>query len=46
LVAALGLTDLIVVDTPDALLICPRDRAQEVKKLVDILKERGDTHLI
>lgn len=41
LVAALGVRDLIVVDTPDAVLVCPRDRAQEVKRLVDELKERG-----
>ncbi|GLY21955.1 sugar phosphate nucleotidyltransferase [Micromonospora sp. NBRC 101691] len=42
LVAALGVRDLIVVDTHDAVLVCPRDRAQEVKKLVDELKERGE----
>jgi mannose-1-phosphate guanylyltransferase len=42
LVAALGVHDLIVVDTPDVVLICPRHRAQEVKKLVDKLKERGE----
>jgi len=41
LVAAVGLENMIVVDTPDATLICPRDRAQEVKKIVDILKKRG-----
>jgi mannose-1-phosphate guanylyltransferase len=46
LVAAVGVHDLIVVDTPDALLICPRDRAQDVKRIVERLKERGDTHLI
>src|SRR4029453_3318888 len=40
LVAAVGVHDLIVVDTPDALLICPRSRAQDVKKLVDSLRER------
>jgi mannose-1-phosphate guanylyltransferase len=34
--------DLIVVDTPDVVLVCPRDRAQDVKALVDELKERGD----
>ncbi|MEM7262314.1 MAG: mannose-1-phosphate guanylyltransferase [Planctomycetota bacterium] len=33
-VAALGLEDLVVIDTPDALLVCPRDRVDEVKKLV------------
>jgi mannose-1-phosphate guanylyltransferase len=42
LVAALGVRDLIIVDTPDAVLICPRDRAQEVKHLVDELKELGE----
>jgi mannose-1-phosphate guanylyltransferase len=46
LVAALGMRDVIVVDTPDAVLVCPRDRAQDVKKLVDLLKERGDLRLI
>jgi mannose-1-phosphate guanylyltransferase len=45
LVAALGLHDVIIVDTPDAVLVCPRDRAQEVKKLVDELKERGDNRI-
>ncbi|HET6212456.1 MAG TPA: mannose-1-phosphate guanylyltransferase, partial [Micromonosporaceae bacterium] len=40
--AALGVSDLVVVDTPDAVLVCPRSRAQDVKKLVDALKERGD----
>jgi mannose-1-phosphate guanylyltransferase len=46
LIAAVGINDLIIVDTPDALLICPRDRAQDVKKLVDDLKERGSTELL
>jgi len=41
LVAALGVRDLVIVDTPDAVLVCPRDRAQEVKSLVDELKELG-----
>jgi mannose-1-phosphate guanylyltransferase/mannose-6-phosphate isomerase len=34
LVATLGLHDLIVVDTPDATLVCQKERAQEVKELV------------
>ena len=46
LVAAVGVSDLIIVDTPDALLVCPRDRAQDVKKLVDTLKERGAQALL
>ena len=39
-VAAIGVRDLIVVETPDALLICPRDRAQEVGKIVKWLEEQ------
>lgn len=46
LVAALGVHDLVVVDTPDVLLVCPRDRAQEVKRLVDDLKGRGAADLV
>jgi mannose-1-phosphate guanylyltransferase len=46
LVAAVGVRDLIVVDTPDALMICARDRAQDVKKVVDDLKARGRSNHI
>ena len=42
LVATVGLEDMIVVDTGDALLVCPKDRAQDVKKLVDMLKAQGE----
>jgi len=38
LIAAIGLEDLIVVDTPDALLITRKDKTEDVKKIVDILK--------
>jgi mannose-1-phosphate guanylyltransferase len=38
--ALIGVHDLIVVDTPDALLICPRDRAQDVGKIVKWLEEQ------
>ncbi|MFG0330467.1 MAG: mannose-1-phosphate guanylyltransferase [Phycisphaerales bacterium] len=40
LVATLGCEDLIVVHTPDATLICPRDRAADLKKLVERLDDR------
>jgi mannose-1-phosphate guanylyltransferase len=46
LVSLLGLTDVVVVDTPDALLVCARDRAQEVKGLVDQLKAQGLTRYL
>jgi mannose-1-phosphate guanylyltransferase len=45
-IAILGLSNIVVVDTDDALLICDRQRAQDVKKLVDELKQRGSTGLI
>ncbi len=41
LVATIGLHDMIVIDTGDALLICPKDRAQDVKKVVEELKKQG-----
>jgi len=41
LVAAIGLQNLIVVDTPDALLVCDMAHAGEVKALVEHLKELG-----
>lgn len=40
LIATIGLENLIVVDTEDALLICSQDHAQDVKKIVDELKRR------
>ncbi|WP_432545530.1 mannose-1-phosphate guanylyltransferase [Kineococcus sp. SYSU DK004] len=40
-VALLGVDDIVVVDTPDALLVTTRARAQEVKKLVARAKEAG-----
>jgi mannose-1-phosphate guanylyltransferase len=45
-VATLGLRDTIVVDTPDAVLVCSRKQAQDIKSIVDELKRRGDQHLI
>ncbi len=38
-VAAIGVKDLVVVETKDALLICPRERAQDVGKVVKWLEE-------
>jgi len=40
-VATIGLTDMVVVDTPDATLVCPKSRAQDVKKVVEVLKQQG-----
>ena len=41
LVAALGVEDLVVVATPDAVLVSSRARAQDVKKIVSLLKQSG-----
>ena len=45
-VAVVGLTDVIVVDTPDALLVCSAQAAQDVKRVVDRLKEEGRDDLL
>lgn len=39
-VATIGLQDMVVVDTPDATLVCPKSRAQDVKAVVEILKKQ------
>jgi mannose-1-phosphate guanylyltransferase/mannose-6-phosphate isomerase len=41
LVSAVGLRDHVVVETKDAVLVAPKARVQDVKKLVSQLKERG-----
>ena len=41
LVALVGVKDLIVVNTEDALLVCAEDRAQEVKQVVETLEGQG-----
>ena len=46
LIAVVGVDNLVVVETPDAVLVCPKDRAQDVKKIVDALKEGGREELL
>jgi mannose-1-phosphate guanylyltransferase/mannose-1-phosphate guanylyltransferase/mannose-6-phosphate isomerase len=41
LLTAVGLRDIIAVETKDAVMICPRDRVQDVKKLVEKLKAKS-----
>ena len=45
-VAAIGVCDLVVVETDDALLICPRHRAQDVGKVVKWLEENRRRDLL
>jgi mannose-1-phosphate guanylyltransferase len=45
-VAAIGVKGLVVVETPDALLVCARERAQDVGKLVKWLEEQKRKDLL
>jgi mannose-1-phosphate guanylyltransferase len=46
LVVTVGLNDVIIVDTPDALLVCHRDRAEEIKPVLDeIAGTAGERYL-
>lgn len=45
-VAAIGVHDLVVVETEDALLVCPRERAQDVGKVVKWLEQKRRNDLL
>lgn len=46
LIATVGLKDIVIIDTPDALLVCAKDRSQDVKKVVEKLKaEKKEQYL-
>ncbi|MEG6569729.1 mannose-1-phosphate guanylyltransferase/mannose-6-phosphate isomerase [Thermoanaerobacterium thermosaccharolyticum] len=45
LIATLGIEDVIIVDTEDALLICSKDKAQNVKEVLKELKEKKSEYL-
>jgi mannose-1-phosphate guanylyltransferase/mannose-6-phosphate isomerase len=42
-IAMIGVSDIVVIDQKDALLICHRDETQKVKDVVNILKMRNDS---
>ena len=46
LIALIGVEDIIVVDTPDALLVTTKEHAQRVKSLVDALKATGHSDVL
>jgi len=46
LVALIGIENLMVLDSGDAILICPRGKGQEVRKLFNKLKENGEEEAI
>lgn len=46
LIAAVGVEDIIIVDTDDAVLICSKNNTQDVKKVIAQLKEQNNTDLV
>jgi mannose-1-phosphate guanylyltransferase len=46
IIAAFGIDDLVIVDTPDALLICPKDRAPEIKSVIQALQDADHQELL
>ena len=45
-VTAVGVENLVIVETEDAIMVCPKDEAQRVRKIVDILNESNRTELL
>ena len=46
MIAVIGVDDLVVVETPDAILVVPKDRSQDVSKLVKHFQQTGKTDLL
>ena len=46
MVAVVGVANLVIVETPDAVLVCDKSRVQDVKKVVDTLNAKGRTDLL
>lgn len=46
LVSTIALSNMIIVSTDDALMVCPKSKAQDVKKIVEELTERGMTQYL
>jgi mannose-1-phosphate guanylyltransferase len=46
IVATVGIQDMLIIDTPNALLICPKEEAQGVKQVVQALKDQDLTQYL
>ena len=46
LIATIGLDNLVIVETEDAILVCNKDKVQDVKKIVELLKDQDKTHYL
>jgi mannose-1-phosphate guanylyltransferase len=45
LIATVGLDDIVIVDTKDALLVCSKSKAQDIRKVIKELETRGRKYL-
>ena len=46
IVTALDIENVVIVETPDAVLVCSKDKAQDVKQIVDALREKNRAELL
>lgn len=46
LIATIGLDNIVIVETDDAVLVCDKDKAQDVKKIVEHLEEQGKSRFL
>ena len=46
LVATLGCDNLIIIHTPDATLVCPADRAEDIKKLYELVGQKVGQNML
>lgn len=46
LIATIGLDNVVIVETEDAILVCDKNKAQDVKKIVEVLAEQGKTQYL
>lgn len=46
LIATIGLDNVVIVETEDAVLVCDKDKAQDVKRIVELLEEQGKTQYL
>jgi mannose-1-phosphate guanylyltransferase len=46
LIATIGINNTIIVETDDVVLVCAKDKAQDVKKIVDLLTEKGKSEYL
>lgn len=44
--AVIGLDDICLIETEDAILVCSKEKSEEVKKIVDYLADKGDENLL